>query len=323
MKFSPLLAPAVFSVAFVSCDQAEKITSKVKSSVTETIASVKSDVSIKPDIPDSRLQALVDQTSEGYIFRKDLPFPANLTVRTTQKLTYSNARQVQNNVMERKASRLEGSFSEEIICSRRGDDFIVQIGTKNRITTDPNDPEKTIAAAVADSKSGKSIRLTQDGKSWSAAKNSDFNSHVLTQEILPHATAFFTEAGALPRALWFGKKRIKPGDTITISQAELPMLHAFSGKGNLNLILQSVESVHGHPCGVFSVSGNYSANPYFDLTGEKTSLDMTLSSGKIWLSLLHPIVLKQELETIQTQTSTHSNIEGGIHLSIDREWKAE
>ncbi|MFT4177360.1 MAG: hypothetical protein QM627_11985 [Luteolibacter sp.] len=318
MKRFPLLVPAVLIPWLVSCDQARKLASEAESRLGRVVNPGKAETPAPPpaDEPDPALLALVDQTPEGVIFRKDLPFPEKLTIRTQRTLTYSNAREVRNSMIERNATRVDGTVSQHFTCTREGENY-----TFENASTPPSSGEGTVSPAPT-ANTGKSIRLTRKGGSWTAAKVTDFTNHVLTQETLPLATAFFTEAGALPRTLWFGKRRLKPGDSITLDQSQLPMLQAFPGSGTLHLIFQKMESVHGHPCGVFSISGNYTAKQILHPDGEKSGLDLTITSGNIWLSLLYPVVLKQELETVQTLTRPHSHLEGGVRVSIDRQWKA-
>ena len=92
------------------------------------------------------------------------------------------------------------------------------------------------------------------------------------------------------------------GDQLAVSGDSLPMLVAGKGKGSLNLKLESFEAVAGHPCGVFSVSGTYSRKKFPDFEGNLTDEDVTIQSGKIWLSLIHPIVLKEERNSRLSKT---------------------
>ena len=55
--------------------------------------------------------------------------------------------------------------------------------------------------------------------------------------------------------------------------------------------------------------------------------DVTISSGKVWFSLIHPLVLRQELDTIIT-VSTESDgvptkIQGRAVVTTASEWKPE
>ncbi len=46
--------------------------------------------------------------------------------------------------------------------------------------------------------------------------------------------------------------------------------------------------VDGHPCAAFSVTGDYSRNQFPDFEGVFTDEEVTIESGKLWLSLIHP-----------------------------------
>ena len=94
----------------------------------------------------------------------------------------------------------------------------------------------------------------------------------------------------------------------------------------LTLTLKSFEAVKGHPCGMFEVTGNYDRKQSPDFEGVLTDGDVAIRSGKLWLSLIHPLVLKEELDTIQsTRTGGQGNAasrgQGSIKVSVIREWK--
>jgi hypothetical protein len=85
--------------------------------------------------------------------------------------------------------------------------------------------------------------------------------------------------------------------------------------------------VKGHPCGVFSVTGDFSRKQFPDFDGNFTDEDVTIQSGKIWLSLIYPIILKEELDTIQSfksggQGGLVGRGQGTVKVSVEREWKA-
>jgi hypothetical protein len=98
-------------------------------------------------------------------------------------------------------------------------------------------------------------------------------------------------------------------------------------KGKVQLLFEAEEAVGGHPCARFAVSGNYSAEDQAGEDGGKSDADVTISSGKIWFSLIHPLVLRRELDTIIT-VSTESDgvptkIQGRAVVTTASEWKPE
>ena len=77
---------------------------------------------------------------------------------------------------------------------------------------------------------------------------------------------------------------------------------------------------------MFSVSGDFSRKNFPDFNGTLTNEDVTIESGKFWLSLLYPMILREETAIIQTSTTGG---QGGLstsgrssaNVSVIREWK--
>ena len=104
------------------------------------------------------------------------------------------------------------------------------------------------------------------------------------------------------------------------------MLLSGNAKGTLNLTLVAIEPVKGHPCGVFTVTGSYSQKRVPGFDGNVTDQEITIQSGKLWLSLIYPLVLKEEADAIMTirsgeQGNATMNGQGSNKVSIVREWK--
>ena len=77
---------------------------------------------------------------------------------------------------------------------------------------------------------------------------------------------------------------------------------------------------------MFSVTGNYRQAGVTGLDGEVFDEDISISSGKVWLSLVSPVVMREQFETIQTLSSGmrsgHSSmIQGSVAVAITRSWK--
>jgi hypothetical protein len=98
---------------------------------------------------------------------------------------------------------------------------------------------------------------------------------------------------------------------------------AGKANGTLKLTFEAQDAIDGHPCAVFAIQGDYTRQQIPDLDGHFSDEEITIQSGKIWLSLLHPLVLREELDTIQSIKSgtpvTHA--QGSVKLSITRSWK--
>ncbi len=97
LRHLPILALCLAS----SCEKARKLAEQATSTVKERMAEG-GETPVDPE-----LQKLVDQTDEGVIFRKDLPFPAHIQVNssTTNQL---NLRVFEASAIERKSGMLNG-----------------------------------------------------------------------------------------------------------------------------------------------------------------------------------------------------------------------
>ena len=82
MKTRYLTVIAISLVSF-ACDKVRNLTDKAKSTVASEVA--KKSGGSAGSKPDPELQKLVDQTPEGTVFRKDLPFPKQIEVKVTRR----------------------------------------------------------------------------------------------------------------------------------------------------------------------------------------------------------------------------------------------
>jgi hypothetical protein len=319
----PLLA-----LACVSCDKAKDIANTATSAVKEQIlAQTAPGESTKPD---PELQKLVDQTDEGAIFRKDLPFPEKVEVRTTRRHDISGRFQ-QVSAIDQRSEVIHGTQVHVFKLERASDhvrftleqaDFSKSVsGGTEAATKTLTDPRDAVTPTT------RPVTFHKTGGTWKADDREGFRAAVLSKELAPAFEELLIDNALSPRPLWFSKRRFKVGDQLEVSGDSLPMLLAGNGKGSIHLKLEAFEAVAGHPCGVFSVSGNYSRKKFPDFEGNLTDEDVTIQSGKIWLSLIHPIVLREELETIQsTKTGGQGGLsgrgQGSVKVSVKRVWKA-
>jgi len=323
------LSILLLCTAASSCDKIKDLAAQAQKKTQEKVETVTKSVpsKAKPASPaDMKLQAMVDQTTEGVVFRKDLPFPTRLEVSVIEKQIYKNALTFSSSELGRQSTRLEGVLTTDYSTKRMGNQLTITLGKKVITRDNPEKPDKSITEVVQDGKSGKSIRLNLNGKNWQPETGADFHSHLWADQIRGHADELLIDAGVIPRSLWFGKKRLKIGDTVPLPQQNLPVLFHAHGTGQVTLVLLSIEALNGHPCGVFSVSGNYSSKNDQNIQGDKEDREMTIQSGKVWLSLLYPLVIQQELNTITTATSSSdgglsSRLQGNISYSREVIWK--
>lgn len=326
MKTSPSILP-LLALALVSCEKARDIAHKASSAVTEEIAAkIGGD---DPDKVDEALQKLVDQTGEGVIFRKDLPFPSQLAVMTTRRREISG-RFFHTSEIEKRAETIKGT---QVAVTRleRADNqirFTLEQSSFSVPSADNPDGERQKTANPLEqvAPSTRPITFTKSGKVWKCDERDGFRAAVLSRQLTPVLDELLIENALAPHPLWFSKRRIRIGDELDVGGDTISMLVAGEAKGSLHLKLEAIEPVNGHPCGVFAVSGDYSRKQFPDFEGDLTDEDVTIESGKLWLSLLHPVVLKEELDTIQTfKSGGHGGLagrgQGSVKVTVTRDWK--
>ncbi len=307
-----------------SCDKAKSLANRAKSAVEDRIA--KQAGQSGDSKPDPELQKLVDQTPEGVIFRKDLPFPGHLEVKITWRNEISG-RVFQSSAIGTQASVVNGTQTTVTKFERAGDQVrytLEQSTFAEPVAKDADESRKPAVKELAPP--SKPVVFKKSGSTWKSDDSEGFRAAALSKQMAPVFDQLLVEAAAAPRGLWFGKKRVKVGDQITVAGKTLPMLVTGNAKGSITLTLESFESVAGHPCGVFAVTGDYGRKQFPDFEGKLTDEDVAIQSGKLWLSLIHPLILREETDTIQTyrsggQGDLATRIQGSFKISIVREWK--
>ena len=321
---SHLLLTAALCIASPSCEKAKVLVSKARAAVENRVNQTTADSLDTQSDPE--LQKLIDQTPEGFIFRKDLPLPAKFEVKTSLTQEVSG-RVSETSAIGNQTTVQKGTRSTLLKFERAGDQ--VRYTLEKSTFTDPiiegaDESKKPAVRELAPPSKPQIYRKT--GSTWKSDYSDGFRAVALSKQLSPSFDLLLVENALAPRSLWFGKKRIKLGDQIKISEKTLPMLVAGQAKGNFTLTLESIGAVKGHPCGVFSYSGDYSRKQIPDFEGAVTDEDVTIRSGKLWLSLIYPLVLRQEAETIQTTRqggggNLGTRSQGTVKVSLVRDWK--
>lgn len=318
-----------------SCDSAKKLANRAKAAVENKITGT---AAVAPGTqPSAELQKLVDQTAEGVIFRKDLAFPKRLEVKTTNvndvsgRFTFSS--EIEKSASGGKSKMLDVSkleLEENHVRYTVEQSSVTVPGTKDA----GKDKEKEKGASPAESSivtqapPRPPISFFKTGKGWKSESRDEFRAAVISKQLSPVLDTLLIDNALASRPIWFSKRRFKVGDSLTVSGDSLPMLLAGNAKGSFTLKLESFEAVAGHPCGVFSVKGDFSRKNFPNFEGEFWDEDVTIESGKMWLSLLYPLILREEMDTIQsTKTGGQGgqiiNFRGTVKVSRTREWKAK
>jgi hypothetical protein len=328
------IAILLLALAAVSCDKVKSLTAKASSSMQEKSATQGGSASTKAD---PELQKLVDQTAAGVIFRKDLPFPAHRVVRTTHRQEMSG-RLVESSAIENRSAEVKGTRLTITKLERTGDQvrYTPEKSSFSLPVADTPDTPNTWdkfrrwlkGAEPVEQLDPKvpPVTFRKTGNAWKPEDRNDFRSAFLAKQLTPVFDRLLVANALAPRTLWFAKRRFKPGDQLVVSGETLPMLLEGATKGTFTLKLEAFEAVEGHPCGVFAVTGDYSRKNVPDFDGNTSDEDVTIQGGKIWFSLIYPVILKRQLDTIQSAKSGSqggqiSRGQGAIKISETRAWK--
>ena len=325
MKVSAVTLLIVALLPLASCEKAREIASKA-SELKEAVETKKA--KSEGTVADADLLELVDQNDDGVMFRSDLPFPGRIDVRTTRKVELSG-RFLQASELGSAARHVEGIQTTVTKLERASGAVrytLLDSGFSKPVVEGaeavPVDPaDQPLPAAIPN----KPLTFRKAGGKWTADDKEGFRAVALSRQLSPVFEDLLVENALAPRPLWFPQRRIRIGEEMTLTGDTLKMLVAGNAKGTLKLKFEEIQAVEGHPCGVFSVSGDLSRRKLPDFEGNLTDEDMTIESGKLWLSLLYPIVLKEQLDTIQTiQSGGGGNLvargQGAVKINVVREW---
>lgn len=327
----PLLA-----LGLTSCDQAKKAVEAAR----DKIEGVKDPSLPKPPGGEvaSTFVPQVDTAAEGVRFRRDLPFPTDLEVRVTHRVTFHNTRRIITSALGTDKMTADGAFEMVGLFQRSGPQLALTIEKAGPVA----DPKEAVEKAKASAQGapppepaqflGTRVEFEQGQEGWHvpARKGAmDFNRKLLEQSLAPNLSSVLIQHGVMPRKQWFSSsRRWIAGDKLVLEGDSLALLFENGANGKVTLTYEVSEALDGHPCGRFAVQGDVSLKNETALDGATQSGEMTIQSGKIWCSLLHPLVLREEYQTVRTVTEGQGNgpktkIQGGIDELKVRQWKAK
>lgn len=320
--------------ALVSCDQVGKLVEQASNALSKEIKA-KVAQHAPPPVPDPQTSP-TEQEVPGVVFRKDLPFPDAVVLKSTVKREISgrffHSSELGKNVENVKGTELTVSEIERtgdmLRYTLRESSFTLPVIEKAADGKEQQ-PQKVKNPLQQATPSTEPVNFRRTGSVWKVdAANKGFREMVLSQQLSPVFDELLVDHALAPRPLWFSKTPIKIGDELKIAGTALPMLVAGDAKGSLNLKFEAIENVHGQPCGVFSVKGTYIRLKTPNFQGQLMDEEVTIEDGRLWLSTQHPVILKEELNTIQTfkpagDGGLVGRGQGTIRISAEREWKVK
>jgi len=271
---------------------------------------------------DEELAAMVERGEEGVRFRRDLPFPARLRVALVERTRFHEVRVLEENAFGRTTRTIDFGIESRLEYGKSPGGFELKVEKFGRWLPEVLEGEAEASAGEEPAGGGeealagsdlvdRTVRfsLTEDG--WKTLRGSgDFKAAVIgasLEEVVPQV---MVEAGVHPRVQWFSSSRgWRPGDRIVLTGNALKILdpHDVSGRVSLNFVGE--EAIGGHPCGVFEVAGDFEVRDRVQADGTRLDLEVAVDTGRIWASLLHPVLLREEYDTVQTRVQRG---EGGV-----------
>jgi len=255
---------------------------------------------------DEELGALVERSEMGVRFRRDLPFPSTLKGKLNVTRKHHGVLVVSSSELGKTSERIDHKLETEMGFEKQMGSFEVSLTKVGRRILEKKDEDEKVAL-VPDVDRGLENRstrfiLTEDG--WKAARkegSADFKALVWSDGLVDAVPQLMVEAGAHPRVQWFSSSRYwRPGERVVLTGSAIKMLHPYDVSGRVVLVFEGEESVDGHPCGVFSVEGDLVLTDKIELEGRRTEAEIGIKSGKIWASLLYPVILREEYDAVET-----------------------
>lgn len=275
----------------------------------------------------------VRRSSEGLVFRRDLRFPSRLEGRIAVTRRLENVRVTETSALGRQDRTVSQRTISEIDFAKASGRFsFTALRLGHPVATGDDDSEAP--AVEPKRREGRTLEFVLHSDRWEARRSSgdpDLATRIWADTLGPEVPRLLVHCGAYPRTQWFSSSRNwQPGDRLTLTGRTVNLLNPFDASGRLELVFEGEEAVGGHPCGVFSVTGDMTVRGETDFEGRQTDSDISISEGKIWASLLYPILLREEYRSVRTTTigdrdsgapETHS--QGRVDLTISRVWQAD
>jgi hypothetical protein len=322
-----LLLAGVMGMA--SCDKAKLAVDAAREKfrgATDPDAPVAPGGDVAPD-----MASQVDSAAEGVRFRRDLPFPTHLGVKVTQKRSYQNARRTATSALGMEASAANADWELVAMLDRQAHRVGITIeraGEIARLQEGEKKSDETAAQAVGGGLAR--IDFEQGPRGWRVSRQNgpaEFQSKLREQLFQPAMDQLVSFHGLASRSQWFSaSRRWAAGDRLVLEGDSLQVIFPPKSAGKVTLVYEVSEPIDGHPCGRFAVSGDVTVKGEITLGGQSMDREMSIRSGKIWCSLLHPLVLREEYDAVITEvegagSGPKSRLQGDVKVLTSWNWQ--
>jgi hypothetical protein len=274
----------------------------------------------------------VDSAAEGVRFRRDLPFPTNLRVKATQTRSYQNGRRISVSALGTESAKVDFDWETVAVLDRRAQRVGITIERSGEVARSAEGEKKSEEKAAPAPTTGTLFRIdfTQGPKGWRVVKNpgpADFETKLREQVFLPIMDSLTSYHGLASRTQWFSaSRRWAAGDRLVLEGDSLQVLFPPKSTGKITLVYEVSEPIDGHPCGRFAISGDVALKNEALLSGQLMDREASIKSGKVWCSLLHPLVLREEYEAVVTESEgsgggPKSKFQGSVKVVNTWQWQ--
>lgn len=311
------------------CDQAKSLVGGKAGTPGRTVALPGGKIS-------PELESQIERDATGVRFRRDLVFPSSVSSWMQMTVDYDDVKVIESSAFGREVRTLKHKKVTEVLYRKRPGQLeltLERMGVQQgaeEVADGEAAPAQPGSALV-----GKGIEFALYEKGWGLRRGAgpiEFEKEVWADTLEDRVPQILICCGAHPRVQWFSSRRSwKPGDRITLTGSNLKILDPFDVSGRVVLVFEGVESVGGHPCGVFSVSGEYETRGKVSPDGWRSNVEVSVTSGRIWASLLHPVVLAEDLDTILSEVSWQGKkkaepirkYQGRVKVKTSLNWQPE
>ena len=285
---------------------------------------------------DAGLQAHVDLDRQGYRFRHDLAFPGRVrcTVSTTTSLR--QARRLVRSALGGERSAFDVTTEHVVVAERDGGVVSVRVerararkplleGDGRRGGKGKGD-EGDEALGIE----GVAARFVHRDDGWrrrGGGGEDDFKGAAWAAGVAGVLDDLVQEWALVPRSPWLGGMRLLPGAEVTLRDEQLCLV-AGPGvtRGEVTLRFEGVTAVDGHPCGTFAWRGSLGGRQA-GLAGERWDVEASVDEGRLWCSLVYPVVLRSECKGTVTKVAREADgalrerIQGALEETVTRRWE--
>lgn len=278
---------------------------------------------------EATLDAMVLRTSEGVSFRRDIEFPSKIQGVLSVMREMNGVRVMEASALGEELKTLDGKFESRMRFIKGAGQFTMTVEKVEQGVVGKDDEEVVGLELRERVREGKSLYFGVSEQGWyfkmpEGTREPDLESWA--GELGKEFPQLLVDAGAHPRAQWFSPARVwRSGDRIVLAGSAVKLLDPFDSGGRLVLVFQGEEAIGGHPCGVFAVEGSYTVKERLACYGAREDAEVTVTAGRIWASLLFPMVMREEYEVVENLTrrlgsGPELKMQGGVKITRARAW---